>query len=224
MPAAPDAPLAAVVLAAGAGRRFGHRPKCLLTRGGEPLIARQLRLLHETGVAHVAVALGHHAGRIAPVLAALQARGSPHVPAHLCVAVNPAPDAGGVASSLRCALAALPADVGGVMVLLADQPLLTPGDLLTMQHVWHARAPAVQLVLPTHAGQPGHPLVLGPLVRSAVMQGRAVRDWRRTHPAQVQALALDHPRCTLDVDDEAARQQLAAQHGVALHWPAELVG
>jgi len=37
--------VAAVVMAAGAGRRMGHMPKSLLRRDGEPLLLRQIRLL-----------------------------------------------------------------------------------------------------------------------------------------------------------------------------------
>ena len=46
-------PLAAVVMAAGAGRRMGHRPKALLRRDGEPLVVRTVRLLREAGVEHL---------------------------------------------------------------------------------------------------------------------------------------------------------------------------
>ena len=67
MSAAPRAP-AAIVMAAGAGRRMGARPKALLLRDGEPLVARQIRLLRGEGVARIVVVLGHHAGAIESVL------------------------------------------------------------------------------------------------------------------------------------------------------------
>ena len=65
--------IAAIAMAAGAGSRFGHQPKSLLQRDGEPLIARQLRLLAEAGIEQTVVVLGHHAPRVAPVLATLKA-------------------------------------------------------------------------------------------------------------------------------------------------------
>ena len=212
----PDAieSIVGVVLAAGAGRRMGGRPKALLERDGEALLARQLRLLAEAGVARIEVVLGHHAERIAPLLAA---RAAPGVGCTL----NPAPEED-TASSLRCALAALPADAAGVLVLLGDQPLLQRADLQAVLRAWQARPAGIEVVLPTHRGQPGHPLVFGPAVRRAVAEGQSVRDWRRAHPGQVQALAVDHPRYTCDVDDEAARAEIAAQHGVRLSWPADL--
>jgi molybdenum cofactor cytidylyltransferase len=42
--------LSAVVLAAGAASRMGHRPKCLLELDGVPLIVRLLRALREAGI------------------------------------------------------------------------------------------------------------------------------------------------------------------------------
>ena len=41
----------AVVMAAGAGRRMGRRPKALLLRDGVPLIERTVRWLLASGVA-----------------------------------------------------------------------------------------------------------------------------------------------------------------------------
>ena len=54
----------AVLLAAGAGSRLGHRPKALLELGGVPLVMRQLIALSGAGVDEVAVVLGHHAEAI----------------------------------------------------------------------------------------------------------------------------------------------------------------
>ena len=54
----------AVLLAAGAGSRLGHRPKSLLELGGVPLIVRQLVALSGAGVDELVVVLGHHAEAI----------------------------------------------------------------------------------------------------------------------------------------------------------------
>ncbi|HPU21133.1 MAG TPA: NTP transferase domain-containing protein, partial [Alicycliphilus sp.] len=70
-----DRQLAAVLMAAGAGRRMGHVPKSLLLRGGEPLLLRHVRLLVQAGAAHIVVVLGHHAEALQAVLA--QARVPP---------------------------------------------------------------------------------------------------------------------------------------------------
>ena len=210
--------IASIVLAAGAGSRFGFKPKSLLQRDGEALLARQLRLLRESGVRAVVVVLGHHAERIEPVLQALQQHAEG---AGLRWVVNPAPD-DGPGSSLRCGLAALDDAMTGVLVVLGDQPLLERADFEAIVQAWRARAPGIDLVVPTHQGQPGHPLVFGAAVRQAVQRASGaagVREWRRAHPDRVQALAQAHARCTTDIDTEEDLARLAAQHGVALTWP-----
>lgn len=218
MSLASDAPkVAAVVMAAGAGRRIGHRPKSLLQRDGESLLLRQLRLLCEVGVQQAVVVLGHHAPRLAPLL---QDWGDAHPALRLQGVINPAPDEG-PGSSLRCGLVGLPAGLDGVMVLLGDQPLLEPQDLQFVLRAWRQRPANIDLVLPEHEGQPGHPLVLGPRARAAVMAmpRGGLRDWRRSHPRQVQTLAVSHARCTTDIDTEADLARVAAEHGVRLSWP-----
>ena len=210
--------IAGIVLAAGAGRRMGYRPKALLQRDGQPLVARQIGLLAQCSVRRIMVVLGHHAARIAPVLATT-ATALPGV--DLNWVVNPTPDEG-TGASLRCALAALPADLTGVMVLLADQPLLQVDDVACVLAAWRARPADIDLIVPTHEGQPGHPLIFGPQVRQAVAhwQGAAgVRDWRRAHPLQVLALPVDHARCTQDIDTEDDLARLTAEQGVRLSWP-----
>jgi molybdenum cofactor cytidylyltransferase len=209
--------IGAIVMAAGAGRRMGYRPKCLLQHDGVPLIERTLRLLLESGVAPVVV-LGHHAERIELVLQRLC--DTLAAPERLQWVRNPEPDAG-QGGSTRCGLAALPPDLDGVLIALADQPLLQAQDIRAILDAWAARAPGIELVLPMHQGQPGHPLVFGPAVRRAVAAGQGgagVREWRRAHAAQVQALALDHARCTTDIDTEADVARLAAERGVLLSW------
>ena len=206
--------VAAVVMAAGAGRRMGHQPKSLLRRDGEPLLLRQLRLLREAGVRDCVAVLGAHAPLLQAVLDGLPAAQQP-----LCV-INPTPEPG-PASSLRCGLLALEGDFAGFMVLLADQPLLQVGDVQALLQAWQQRPADKQLLLPEHAGQPGHPLVFSPLLRQILLQGPAgqgVRQWRQQHPQQVSTLVVTHGRYTTDVDSPEDVQQLAQVSGVCLSW------
>jgi len=215
----------AVVMAAGAGRRMGGLPKALLRRDGEPLLLRQIRLLAEAGVGPIAVALGHHAPRLAQVLAQAGADELPGT-AHLRWAVNPAPDTG-PGSTLRCGLALLPAQVTPVLVLLGDQPLVQARDVLDVLRVWEQRPDGIDLIVPTHQGQPGHPVAFGAAVRAAVLcgsGGQGVREWRRAHGDRVHLLDCSHARCTTDVDTHEDVQRLAREQGVALEVPRSTPG
>ena len=155
----------AVVMAAGAGRRMGYRPKSLLRRDGVPLVERVLRTLLDNGVAPVVVVLGHHATAIEPVLRTVQ--GTLPDPRALQWALNPAPDEG-QGSSLRTGLAALPPDLDAVLVALADQPLLAQADVAAVLAAWAAHPPGIDLLVPQFDGQPGHPIVFGRAVRQLI--------------------------------------------------------
>lgn len=209
--------MGAVLMAAGAGRRMGYRPKSLLRReDGKPLIAHHLRALVAAGLSDVVVVLGHHADRIGEVLQ--QEKQSAASPSGLQWVLNLNPD-DGPGSSLRCALAALPADLDAVLVTLADQPLITAADMLSVLTAWRARAPGTALLVPRFQGQPGHPLMFDTRVRRDLMAQpveAGLRDWRRAHPAQVAWLDANHPRYTFDIDTEADLARLAAEHGVVL--------
>lgn len=205
-----------VLMAAGAGRRMGGRPKSLLQRDDEPLLLRQLRLLRLAGVGPIAVVLGHHAQRLAQALA-------PCAAPWLSLAHNPEPDVG-PGTSLRCGLAHLPPALDAIVVALADQALLEDGDTQAMLQAWWQRPPSIELLVPEHAGQPGHPLVFGPALRQAVLAMPAhegVRQWRRRHPERVQTRVVQHARYTTDIDTPDDVHRLTQQSGIRLNWPQD---
>ncbi len=106
----------AVVLAAGASRRFGS-PKLLATMGGRPVLEHVLDAVAKAGMADVVVVLGDQAASIRDVVTWRNER----------IAVNPRP-MDGLSSSLRIGLdtAAEDPTVDAVLVLLGDQPSVQP--------------------------------------------------------------------------------------------------
>jgi molybdenum cofactor cytidylyltransferase len=160
----------AILLAAGLSRRMGGPNKLLLPVRGQPLVVRSLDTLLASGLAEVVVVLGHEAARVHTALAPVVSNGVARF------VENPDYETGQV-SSVRAGLAALCSSaqgpgaprgepVDGVLVCLADQPALTPHDLLELQRAFVARTHGDFLV-PTHAGQRGNPVILS---------WRAVRD------------------------------------------------
>jgi molybdenum cofactor cytidylyltransferase len=102
----------ALVLAAGAGTRFGGG-KLLATVGGRPVLQHVLDAVAGAGVDVVVVVLGDDA----PALeASISWRGETRV-------VNPDPGRG-LSSSLALGMAAIPPGVDAVLVMLGDQPLV----------------------------------------------------------------------------------------------------
>ena len=105
--------LAALILAAGAGRRMGG-PKALLVVDGETLLRRAARTALAAGCTPVVAVVGPWDPELED----------------LDVLVVPNPEADeGMASSIRAGLAALPEGVEGVLLLAVDQPAVD-GNLL----------------------------------------------------------------------------------------------
>jgi molybdenum cofactor cytidylyltransferase len=144
-----------LVLAAGAGRRFGG-PKQLADLDGAPLLQHAVDAIRAVPA-------------IEPVRVVLGAAGDRIRAAVDFAAAEPLECddwAEGMAASLRCGVRAL-GDCDWVVVTLGDQPLVTP-QVIAAVVARAAGAPAgVAAVRATYAGQPGHPVALGrPLLPS----------------------------------------------------------
>jgi molybdenum cofactor cytidylyltransferase len=102
----------AVVLAAGASRRFGS-PKLLAPLAGRPVLQHVLDAVAEAGLVDVVVVLGAEAAAVRDAVAWRNER----------IEVNPRP-VDGLSASLRIGLDAAAEDrtVDAVLVLLGDQP------------------------------------------------------------------------------------------------------
>ncbi len=111
---APRETIAAVVLAAGEGRRFGG-PKQLHPTEGVTMLERVLIAVERSGIATRLVVLGARAEQIRA-----------DVPLHGAIAVVSPRWADGQAASLRTALEALPEPIDEALVVLGDGPGLDP--------------------------------------------------------------------------------------------------
>jgi molybdenum cofactor cytidylyltransferase len=121
--------LHAIVLAAGASRRFGS-PKQLVRLDGRPLMHTVVSRAVEVAGHSVTVVLGANAAELAPLLRHSTAS----------IVINRDWDEG-LASSIRAGIARLPGSCGGVMLVLADQAAVTAEDLRRLAGAWR-RQPA----------------------------------------------------------------------------------
>jgi molybdenum cofactor cytidylyltransferase len=132
-----------IVLAAGAGTRFGGA-KQLAELDGKPLLEHSICAMLAASVGRVVVVLGAGAG---DVTASVNLHGAETI---VCSRW-----AEGQAASLACGLGELE-DCEAVVVILGDQPRMSPDAI---RRVIQARsgAPAVRA---TYGGEPGHPVLL----------------------------------------------------------------
>jgi CTP:molybdopterin cytidylyltransferase MocA len=134
--------IAAVVLAAGEGRRFGG-PKQLHLIEGITMLERVLIAVERSGIATRLVVLGARAEQI-----------TADVPLHGAVAVVAPRWADGQAASLRTALEALPEPIGEALVVLGDGPGLDPRAIRRTAAAGHGVRAA------DYGGGRSHPVVL----------------------------------------------------------------
>ena len=177
---------AGMVLAAGAGTRFGS-PKALVEIDGERLVDRAVRVLREGGLLRTYVVTGSV---------------ELEVPAAVVV---PNPDwATGMGSSLRAGLAALDADVERVLVVLVDQVGLTPS---AVSRVAAAGSGDAVLATATYAGRRGHPVLLGrafwPEVVATSVGETGAREVLAVHASEVVAVECGDVATDADVDRPA---------------------
>jgi nicotine blue oxidoreductase len=187
--------VAGLVLAAGAGRRYG-RPKALVEIGGRLLVDRALATVRDAGCAPVVVVLGAGAGEVS-TRADL---------AGAVTVVNQDWDSG-MGSSLRAGLAALDttgADTTGtdaVIVLLVDTPGITPEAVRRVA----AHAAPDALAGATYGGQPGHPVLLGRAhwagVARAAVGDVGARRYLSAHADQVISVPCEDVADGTDLDE-----------------------
>jgi CTP:molybdopterin cytidylyltransferase MocA len=156
---------AGLILAAGAGRRFGAAPKQLAPLHGRPLL--QWAIDAQTAVdpellAPIVVVLGSHAAEVAAAVDLGRAT---------AVVCDEWVD--GHAASLRCGLRALGAgEPGGpsrIVVTLGDAPLVSPAAVARLA----SEPPGTRAV---YDGRPGHPVVLGTAHVDALLRARGETD------------------------------------------------
>jgi molybdenum cofactor cytidylyltransferase len=136
--------IAGLILAAGAGTRFGSEPKLLADLGGRPLLEWAVSAQCSVPeLERVVVVLGAQAGELLERVDLLRAE--PLV----CEDWD-----AGQAASLRCGLSVL-GDASKVIVTLGDAPLVS-SEVVSM---FVSAAPRSRAV---YEGRPGHPVVLGP--------------------------------------------------------------
>ena len=141
--------VAAVVLAAGRGSRFGGEvPKPLARLGRRSLIGHAVAAASASGLRPVVVVVGFRGDEVAGAAGTLAE-----------IVENPAWEEG-MATSLRAALAAVMPDpaISAVAVALADQPRV---GAESYRRLVAAHRQGADLAVATYDGERGHPVLIG---------------------------------------------------------------
>ncbi|QCQ17353.1 nucleotidyltransferase family protein [Microbacterium sp. RG1] len=169
----PQPAVAGLVLAAGAGRRFGSPKALARTPDGHSWLALAVGALRDAGCLPIYVAVGASLDQVLPL-----------VPADAEPVPVPDPTQG-MSASLRAGLdAAQDSDAVAVAIITVDTPDLPAA---AVQRVT-AAVDAASLVQAVYGERPGHPVVIGrdhwPALAASVVGDRGARDYLRAHGAE----------------------------------------
>lgn len=139
--------IAALVLAAGQGRRMGGPNKLMAEIGGRSLVRIAAEGALASRASSVTVVTGHQREAVERQLAGAGVR----------FAHNP-DFAAGMSTSLRRGVAALAGEPDGVVILLADMPGISSAILDRLIEAFDPTRPEC-IVVPTHGGRRGNPVL-----------------------------------------------------------------
>jgi molybdenum cofactor cytidylyltransferase len=148
--------VAAILLAAGRGTRFGEEPKLLAPIGDKALVRHAAEAAVHSMVHPIIVVTGHRANAVQEQLRDLPIQ----------IVHNPL-FADGLSTSLKAGFSALPLETRAAIVLLGDMPFVRPGLIDALVGGWHARGEPTALV-PVLNGQRGNPVVLSRALQTAI--------------------------------------------------------
>lgn len=189
-----------VLLAAGMSSRMG-RPKQLLEWRGRPMVRHVAEQALASRLSGLVVVTGADATAARAALVGLDGP---------VQTVENSDYAAGQAGSLRAGLSVLPGSTEAALVLLVDQPLVTPALIDAVLDAYEADRSCLAVV-PSYQGRRGNPVLLAaPLFAElASLAGdvgaRAVLE---RHADRVCWLDVDDPAAVTDVDTPEAYRGL----------------
>jgi molybdenum cofactor cytidylyltransferase len=183
----------AVVLAAGESERMG-RTKQLLPWGQTTVLGQTLANLQASAVYETLVVTGDQAEAVSAIAAE----------ANLPTIHNPDYASGEMLSSLQTALRTLPANRSAVLVVLADQPMVTAE---TIDHVLEAYWKGEhEIIAPSYEGKRGNPVLIGRPYFDELLKlptGSAPRELLRRYAEAIQLVNVATNSVLLDLDSPA---------------------
>ncbi|HTJ03425.1 MAG TPA: nucleotidyltransferase family protein [Methylovirgula sp.] len=196
------ADIAAVILAAGLGTRFGAgTPKVLAQLAGKPLLRHVAEAAAQSQAHPLIVVLGDAASEAEAALAGLSAN-----------IVRNDNTAAGLSHSLALGLETVPEHCAGALVLLADMPRVNAAMIDSLVAAFHAAQEPPRAVIPTNAGQRGNPVLLGRAIFAEVMQlqgDRGAAALLRSETRGIVECPIDDEAIAIDVDTPDALAALA---------------
>lgn len=196
--------VAAVVLAAGRSQRMGEQNKLLAQLHERPILASVLEAASGVGFEQVVVVTGYDHKSLQPLLGQFSV--------DIC---HNDDYASGMASSLRCGLAALDDAVEAALILLGDMPFVSAGLIRQLIGGYEPRRQR-QIVVPVCQGRRGNPVLWSRQYFTAMSQlsgDTGARQLLQQYRDQVWELPISDPAIFIDVDTPQVLAALQAEAG-----------
>jgi nicotine blue oxidoreductase len=196
--------VSAVVLAAGAGSRFGGG-KLLASYRGRPLVEAVLRELHEAPVDEIIAVVGDKIGEEEDRLR------------HVCslygalIAENPKWEKG-ISTSVKRGLAACAPDADAAVVVLGDQPLV---GVKAVRRLVEAHERGAVVAVATYGGKRRNPALFAretwSMLQEELTGDEGARGFLHRHPEVVTEVPCDDVADPTDVDTVEDLRRLEAR-------------
>ena len=184
--------ISAIVPAAGLSTRMGQN-KLLMPFGDKSLIEHTVDTLKASDVDEIVVVLGHEADQVRSRLEG-----------HRVNFVHNPDFREGLSTSVRAGIGAVPKEADAIMIYLADQPLIEPGEINRLIRAFaEAKRAGKTIVVPFFGNERGNPVILDASYREMVLDIAGDVGCRRIikrHPEQVFAVQMQTDHVVRDVD------------------------
>ncbi len=189
--------ISAIILAAGESKRMG-RPKQLLVFQGRTLIERAADTVVASKVHETIVVLGHQAEAVKAVLKDKPVR----------IILNP-DYRQGMSTSLKAGLSQVAPDARAVLIMLGDQPGLTPETINQLIEAFEEGKGGI--IVPVYNGRRGNPVLLDLKYIAEIMAltgDVGARQILAAHTEDVYEIQSDSESISIDIDTEQDYKKL----------------
>jgi molybdenum cofactor cytidylyltransferase len=203
--------VSAVVLAAGMSTRMG-RNKLLLRFRDKPLVMHAVDTLLASKVGEIIVVLGHESEKVWDQLEDYAGQVPVGAQRNRVRLVNNPDYRDGLSTSVRTGIQAVSPEARAIIIYLADQPLLEPGDVDRIIAAFAAaKAEDKTIVVPFFKGERGNPVILDASLRDSILGivgDVGCKGVIKRFPEKVYAVEMENDHVVRDVDDVQAYERL----------------
>jgi molybdenum cofactor cytidylyltransferase len=189
-----------IILSAGESKRMGT-PKQLLPWGKTIILQQVIDNAAASHLEQILLVLGSHAGEIA---------GKITISPKIEIVVNH-DFKEGMSSSVKCGIKNAPAGADAFMLLLGDQPFISPAIINRLLDEYQTSKHGI--VIPVYNGKHGHPVIFAAKYKQELLAiaDQGAKAVVNNHLQDILEVPLDAPEILTDIDTPQDYQKAKAQ-------------